>query len=247
MATSVHTLDESGIFAAEASAAGRLWQSPSAVNLVSSRGQEVGWIEVAKPMPGSFSREDEIALTDLAAQAADALDAAQEREARDHVRVDRLRQLADSVLGGGDFNELLDRVVAATADALDVEAASLYLFDEETSKLVIHVAVGRDTALLEARGFLRYGRGNYGRDCTEAGETVKADSSTTCVPASLAGEVHRDTSGLAPETFLGIPTHGHRPYLGGRACDRRLEAGGQTRRIRCAAQSSTMRMCIWAR
>ena len=72
----VHTLDESGLFAPEAAA-----QAGSVIflrrKLISSRGLEVGWIEVAKPMPGSFSREDEIALTDLAAQAADALDAAQ--------------------------------------------------------------------------------------------------------------------------------------------------------------------------
>ena len=169
----VETLDESGNFAVGAIARA---DSGSALcrMLVSSRGQEIGWIEVVKPMPGSFSREDEIALGDLAAQAADALDAAQDRGARGQVRVDRLRKLAASVLGGGDFDELLDHIVAATADALDVEAASLYLINEETSRLV---AVGRHTALLQAGASYDMGEGITGW-IAEAGETIKADSST---------------------------------------------------------------------
>ena len=199
----VHTLDEAGLFASAVAT-----QEGSIVflrrELVSGRGQEVGWIEAAKPMPGSFSREDEIALTDLAAQAADAVDAAQEREALDRVRVERLGQLADSVLGGGDFNELLGRVVAAAADALDVGGASLYLFDEAKDKLVIHAAAGQEVALLETHAEYAIGEGITGGIALE-GKTVVADSSTALrqQPHWLGKYIGSDRP--EPETFLGIP------------------------------------------
>ena len=172
--------------------------------LISSHRLEVGWVEVAKPMPGSFSREDEIALADLAAQAADALDAAREREARDRVRVDRLRQLADSVLGGGDLNELLDRVVAATADALDVGGASLYLLDEAKEKLVIQAAAGQEAVLLEAHAEYAIGEGITGGIALE-GKTVVADSETALhlKPHWQGKYIGSDHS--EPKTFLGLP------------------------------------------
>ena len=120
------------------------------------------------------------------------------------MRVDRLRQLADSVLGGGDFNELLDRVVAAAADALDVGGASLYLFDEAKGKLVIHAAAGQEAALLEAHAEYAIGEGITGGIALE-GKTVVADSSTALrqQPHWLGKYIGSDRP--APETFLGVP------------------------------------------
>ena len=200
---SVHALDESRLFAPEAAA-----QAGSVIflrrKLISSRSLEVGRIEAAKPMPGLFSREDEIALTDLAAQAADAVDAAQEREARDYVRVERLGQLADSVLGGGDFNELLDRVVAAAADALDVGGASLYLFDEAKGKLVIQAAAGQEVALLETHAEYAIGEGITGGIAFE-GKSVKADSATALRQQLRWLGKYIGSGRPEPATFLGVP------------------------------------------
>ena len=146
----------------------------------------------------------------------------QEREAREHVRVDRLRQLAESVLGGGDFKELLDRVVAAAADALDVGGASLYLFDEAKGKLVIHSATGQEAILLDDRAEYAIGEGVTGGIALE-GKTVIADSATALrqQPHWLGKYIGSDRP--EPETFLGVPFTVFDRSAGNRARDRRSE------------------------
>jgi starch synthase len=201
----VCTLDETGFFGAatgvEAGAANCLHR-----RLVSSRDKEIGWIEAEKPMPASFSREDEIALTYLAAQAADALEASQARDARDHSRRERLGKLANSMLDGGDFQELLDRVVRATADVLDAKAASLYLVDDETNKLVIRVAMGYHEPLLPLQASYEMGEGITGW-IAQTGESFKADSLADLHAKNLPGQgKYTPLQGnREPETFLGIP------------------------------------------
>ena len=198
-----HTLDEGGILTTE-TAAPVAAIPPLRHRLITTAGQEIGWIEVAKPMPGSFSREDAIVLADLAAQGADALDATREREARGCVRVDRLRQLADSVLGGGDFHELLDRIVTAAANILDVGGASLYLFDEAKGKLVIQVAAGQEAALLDDHAEYAIGEGITGGIALE-GTPIKADSSTALRQQPYWLGKYTGSDRPAPETFLGVP------------------------------------------
>lgn len=198
-----YTLDERGILTAERSGPGAaITFLPQ--RLITTAGHELGRIEAAKPMPGSFSREDESALADLAAQAADALGAACDREARDHMRVDRLRQLADSVLGGGDYHELLNRIVSAAASVLDVGGASLYLLDETETKLTIQTAVGQEAPLFNAHAEYALGEGITGGIALE-GKTVKADSSTALRRQLHWAGKYTGSDRPSPETFLGIP------------------------------------------
>ena len=165
-------------------------------------------------MPGSFSREDEIALADLAAQAADALEASQEREARDRSRRERLGKLANSMLGGGDFQELLDRIVRATADVLDAQAASLYLVDDETNKLVIRVAVGYHEPLLPLQASYEMGEGITGWIAL-TGQTFKADSLADLHARNLPGLGKHTAFRGEPRArdFPGYPAESHRPSL----------------------------------
>jgi hypothetical protein len=101
--------------------------------LISPRGV---WRRRASSKPAAFSREEESRLKKhLAPQAAVALQTNRWHELRDQSRVDQLKALAASLVGGGNFEQILSQVISTTAELLETQAASLYLYDENAKKL----------------------------------------------------------------------------------------------------------------
>jgi len=184
------------------------YRSLLAVPLVNdwrTRDRVVGVLAAAKTQPAAFSRDDEFALIDLATQAAGAVQTALWHERRDQSRAEKLGKLSASLIGGGDFQRLLENVVTTTAEVLEAQAGSLYLIDEETGKLVIQAAAGYHKALLEHKTTYDIGEGTTGW-IAQTGKTFKADSWEELHSKSpWRGKFKDLIGGHDAVAFLGIP------------------------------------------
>ncbi|MBN1656829.1 MAG: glycogen/starch synthase, partial [Anaerolineae bacterium] len=170
-----------------------------------SDGRILGQVAVLKALPGSFTAEDQMALTTLARQAANTIQAAHAREQRDRNRVQLLSRLSGALAGGQDLQTLMNNIVQTIAALLEAQAASLYLVDEHTNCLVIRAAFGKHAPLLKVMATYDIGEGVTGY-IAEQGEILLASSIEELqakVPAYKAKYV--DVVGCMPNAFLGIP------------------------------------------
>ncbi|MCL4868912.1 MAG: GAF domain-containing protein [Anaerolineae bacterium] len=176
-------------------------------DLKGSANQKIGRLEVSKRQVQTFSRDDETTLAYLARQAANALQTVYLKEKRDQDRVAQLSLLAASLVGGLDFDQLLEQVVKTTANVLRAQAASLYLVNEEDpeQKMFIRAAAGYHELLLKQGASYRIGEGTTGW-IAQTGETFKADSLQELHEKSPWHGKHMSLQkGREPNAFLGIP------------------------------------------
>ena len=182
------------------------------VPLGEAQGVTLGEIEVVRPTPRFFTRDEEMALRDLAAQSSNWLQAARLREQREQreqqreqQRVEDLGKLAASLVGGGDFAQLLDRVVTTTAQVLEAQAASLYLINEDTGRLEIKAAAGYHLPLLQTPASYAVGEGTTGW-LAQQRQPFKADSLDELHDRTPWQGKHRHLqAGREPAAFLGLP------------------------------------------
>jgi starch synthase len=165
-----------------------------------------GVLEVAREPPVAFSRDDERVLQKhLAPQAAVAMQTARWHTQRDQSRVEQLRTLAVSLVGGGDFDQLLERVVTTTAQVLEARAASLYLINKDTGRLEIRAAAGYHEPLMAHGASYDLGEGTTGW-IAQTRKTFKADSLDELHNKTpWKGKHKRFQGNQEPEAFLGVP------------------------------------------
>jgi starch synthase len=178
-----------------------------AIPLMNLENKALGVLVLAKEKPAAFSREKEQALINyFAPQAAAALQTNQWHEQRDQNRVDQLKKLAASLIGGGDFNRLLEDVVTTTAEILESQAASLYLVNKDTGNLEIKAAAGYHKPLLDKNVFY-YSRGEKGITSWiwKEGRIFKADSLEELHGHPAWAGKTKDLQGREPNAYLGIP------------------------------------------
>ena len=175
------------------------------VELTNAQGQSIGEMSIVKFEPMALSRNDEAILKSLSLQAATFLQAAYIREKEDKRRVEQISKLADSLFGGVDFDTLLQKVLATTADVLQAKAASLYLMNEETGLLEIRAADGYHKPLLKEKATYQLGEGTTGQ-IAQQGKTFRADSLTQLHDETRWKGKHKHLQGdIEPNAFLGIP------------------------------------------
>jgi starch synthase len=121
---------------------------PLAITLEENQNTALGVLEIAKEKPAAFSHDVENTLVKWSSQAAATLQTALwhkekqlSHEQRDRQRAEQLGKLASSLVGGSDLASFLQQVVKTTAEALEVQAASLYLLNPQ-NKLEIRAAYG---------------------------------------------------------------------------------------------------------
>ena len=183
------------------------FRSLMAVPLIHSLEDEIiGVLGIARRQPAAFSRGDERVLyKHLAPQAAIALRTSRWHAQRDQSRVEQLRILAASLVGGGGFHQLLERVVTTTAKVLEAQAASLYLINEDTSRLEIRAAAGYHEPLLRHGASYELGEGTTGW-IAQTGKTFKANSLNELHTRTPWKGKHKGLQeNREPAAFLGIP------------------------------------------
>jgi GAF domain-containing protein len=108
--------------------------------------QPVGLIYIDHPRKNIFGPGDLEFLNAFASQAALAIHRAREHQ-RQIERLTLLNELSRSVVQALDLGEVLTRIVAEVTAMLNVEASSVLLLDEETSKLVFSTSVSNGKRL----------------------------------------------------------------------------------------------------
>ena len=175
------------------------------IELIDEQRQNIGEITIVKFQPMALSRNDKAILQSLSLQAATFLQAAYIREKEDKGRVEQISKLADSLFGGVDFDTLLQKVLATTADVLQAKAASLYLVNEKTGLLEIRAADGYHTPLLKENATYQLGEGTTGW-IAQQGKTFRANSLEQLRNATPWKGKHKHLQGnIDPNAFLGIP------------------------------------------
>ncbi len=134
------------------------------------------------------------------------LEEARQRERRQQALIDIIAQITTTL----ERDELLDRIMSHARDLLDVEATSIWLWDERRGDLLLHLATGeRREQVREIR--VPAGKGIIGH-VVETGETV------------LVNDVHNDSrfysevdkqSGFQTYSILCVPLRAPRILLGG--------------------------------
>ncbi len=162
-------------------------------------------ITIQRGISGVFSKEHGSELRTVAAQAAPALEAMLRREEAERSRVSQLQQLAESLVGGGDFEQLLQSVTTTMAEVLQADAASLYLVNEETDRLEIRAAYGYHAPLLATEASYARGEGTTGW-LWEKGEKFKADSLDELHRVQTwTGKYKALQNNKEPRAFMGYP------------------------------------------
>ena len=119
------------------------------------RGAPAGVVQVFNPPFHLVDEADELPLLELLGnrlitevEKARLLEDARRRERRQSALVDIISQITSTL----DSDQLLDRIMNHARDLLDVEATSIWVQDEHTHELVLHIATGeRREQLRETR------------------------------------------------------------------------------------------------
>lgn len=112
---------------------------------LSLRGAPVGVVQIFNPPFHTIDEADELPLLELLGnrlitevEKARLLEDAQRRERRQSALVDIIARITSTL----DRDQLLDRIMNHARDLLDVEATSIWVQDEQTRELVLHIATG---------------------------------------------------------------------------------------------------------
>ena len=118
-----------------------------------------------------------------------------------------LRELSDVLTGSRDMPTLMDNIIKKIAQVLHVDAASLYLADENRTELVIQAAAGYQEPLVKNRVKYRWGQGVTGKIAANK-KTVVTQSIEELY--RMRGS-HRGTHDelyrkhFRPQSFYGLP------------------------------------------
>jgi HD-GYP domain-containing protein (c-di-GMP phosphodiesterase class II) len=177
------------------------------------RGQPVGLVQIFNLPPELVDDHDVHSLLDLLSnrlvtevEKAQMLDAARRREHRQQALVEIIARLTTTL----DRDDLLDRIMDYARELLEVEATSIWLCDEKTGDLVLHLATGHRRDAMKAKR-LPFGHGIIG--------SVVRDRKTVVV-----NDVQHDQrfyrqidqqSGFNTRAILCVPLRAPRIQLGG--------------------------------
>jgi GAF domain-containing protein len=157
----------------------------------------IGLIYIEHPKPGAFFKPDLEFVSAFAAQAAVAVDRAQQSQRRVE-ELERLNEVSRSVVRVLDLDQVLVRIMREATHMLDVETGSVLLVDQGTGELVFRLSVqeGRPVHITQR---LKVGQGVAGW-VAEHGEPL------------LVPEVHHDPrwygeveNGFATRSILCVP------------------------------------------
>ena len=149
-----------------------------------------------------------------------------------------LGRLSGALAGSQDRQTLMDNIVNTIAEVLRVDAATLYLADEQSKRLEIQAAYGYQEPLVAAGAFYAWGEGVTGR-IAEMNEPFGANSLDILRDkgGSPQGKYDHLQGGKRPDLVLWPATAGE----GSRQAHRRLEG----REPGARARSPTMTGCCW--
>ncbi|NJN19207.1 MAG: GAF domain-containing protein [Oscillochloris sp.] len=176
-------------------------------------GRPVGVIQVFNLPQETIDEPDEIALVELLSsrlvtevEKARLLEESRAREGRMQALVEIISSLTTTL----DRNELLRRIMAHACRLLNVEATSIWLRDMETGDLVLDLASGKGSEMMEARR-VPAGHGIIGH-VVNTGETVVVND------VSNDPRFYRKIdaqSGFVTRAILCVPLHSPRILVGG--------------------------------
>jgi HD-GYP domain-containing protein (c-di-GMP phosphodiesterase class II) len=129
------------------------------------RGTPAGVVQIFNPSFHTIDEPDELPLLELLGnrlitevEKARLLEDAQRRERRQSALVDIISRITSTL----DRDQLLDRIMNHARDLLDVEATSIWVQDEHTRELVLHIATGerrehlREVRVPSGQGIIGY-------------------------------------------------------------------------------------------
>lgn len=191
------------------------------------RQSPVGVVQLFNLSPEACDDPDELALIGLICsrlvtevEKARLLADAQRRERRLQALVETISSLTTTL----DPDALLDRIMGHACDLLDVEATSIWLRDDKTSELVVHLATGYRREQMRAQR-VPMGQGIIGH-VVETGETVRVDDVTRDERFYRQIDAR---SGFVTRAILCVPLRAPRIELGGQrgAVEGRIIGGAQ--------------------
>ncbi|MBP1464101.1 GAF domain-containing protein [Candidatus Chloroploca sp. M-50] len=177
------------------------------------RGVAVGVVQLFNLTNDTCDEPDEIALIDLICsrlvtevEKARLLTEARQRERRQHVLIEIISRLTTTL----NRDDLLNRIMEYACELLDIEAASIWLYDEIQNELVLYLATGYRRSEVEAKR-IPAGQGIIGH-VVATGETV------------VVNDVHHDQrfyrqvdseSGFVTRSILCVPLRAPKIDVGG--------------------------------
>lgn len=177
------------------------------------RGVAVGVVQLFNLTNDTCDEPDEIALIDLICsrlvtevEKARLLTEARQRERRQHVLIEIISRLTTTL----NRDDLLNRIMEYACELLDIEAASIWLYDEIQNELVLYLATGYRRSEVEAKR-IPAGQGIIGH-VVATGETV------------VVNDVHDDQrfyrqfdteSGFVTRSILCVPLRAPKIDVGG--------------------------------
>ena len=198
----------------------------------------LGVLDVISFRPSAFTREDEDLMVRLCAQTAQAIWTAREREAQLQGFQRNLGQLSGALAGSQDRQTLMDNIVNTIAEVLRVDAATLYLADEQSKRLEIQAAYGYQEPLVAAGAFYAMGRGGHRAHCGDERAVRRQHSGYSARQRwQPAGQIRPSAGWQASHLVLWPATAGE----GSRQAHRRAEGREPGRRVR----SPTRTGCCW--
>jgi starch synthase len=167
----------------------------------------VGVLKVESTKERFFSIEDVLLIEMMANVIATVVYNAQQSE--EHLRdfSNNLRVLSDVLAGGRDFPTLMDNIVKKLFDVLHVDAASLYLANEEGTELSIEAAAGYQETLVEQKVKYKFGQGVTGTIAAQKKAVVtNSQDELRRIGGSPKGAFdHLHKNHLVPQSFYGLP------------------------------------------
>ncbi|RPJ61217.1 MAG: GAF domain-containing protein [Acidobacteria bacterium] len=173
------------------------------------RGQEkpIGVLKVESLAPRPFTAEDVLLLEMMGNIIAVVVYNVQFSESRLARFSENLKRLSDVLTPGRQkAQELFQTIVDTISAVFDTDAASLYLLDQSTKRLVVAASSGYQRPLIKGKAFYELGEGVTGR-IGKTGESVRANTleQLRSRGTSRRGKYDRLQGGNQPRSFYGVP------------------------------------------
>lgn len=179
------------------------------------RGEEekpIGVLKVESLSPRPFTPEDVLLIEMMGKVIAAVVYNVQISETKLATFSTNLKLLSDVLTPGEQTaQEWFQKIVDTISKVFDTDAASLYLLDQSTKRVVVAAASGYQRPLMKARAFYELGEGVTGR-IADTGESIRADTlrDLRSKGAGLQGAAPRGKydnlqGGNQPNSFYGVP------------------------------------------
>ena len=176
--------------------------------VVAGKTQAIGVLKVESLHQGVFSGQDKLLIGMMANVIAAVVYNVQQSERHLSDFRDNLKSLSAVLAGSRNRETLIEGIVERIAEVLRLDAASLYLANDDGTELVIAAAAGYQKPLVEKKAAYLWGQGVTGR-IAKTGEAVATSSLAELRSmgggASFGAWDHLHVSGSRPQSFFGLP------------------------------------------